>query len=32
MAPAGGKWEEVGQVVEQDLVDRGIATTVCDLQ
>ena len=28
---AGGKWEEVGQVVEQELVDRGVATTVYDL-
>jgi len=29
---AGGKWEEVGQIVEQELVDRGVATTVYDLQ
>jgi hypothetical protein len=28
---AGGKWEEVGPVVEQELVDKGVATTVYDL-
>jgi len=28
---AGGRWEEVGRIVEQELVDEGVATTVYDL-
>jgi hypothetical protein len=32
LAGVGGKWEEVGQVVEQELVDKGTAATVYDLE
>jgi O-acetyl-ADP-ribose deacetylase (regulator of RNase III) len=28
---AGGKWEEVGQIVEQELANRGVPVTVYDL-
>lgn len=28
---AGGKWEEVGKIVEEELVKRGVAVTVYDL-
>lgn len=28
---AGGKWEVVGKIIEEELVARGIPTTVYDL-
>jgi hypothetical protein len=28
---AGGKWEEVGKIVEEELVNRGVTVTVYDL-
>lgn len=29
---AGGKWEEVGKIVEEELLNNGVAVTVYDLQ
>jgi hypothetical protein len=28
---AGGKWEEVGRIVEEELLNNGVAVTVYDL-
>jgi hypothetical protein len=28
---AGGRWEEVGAIVEEELASRGVAVTVYDL-